>query len=49
MIAIFDAGMFSLFSDASKLVVEVLSELEENDVDKWLDRIIDAVQKQPCK
>jgi len=29
--------------------VEVFSQVEEDEFQEWLDKVIDIVQKQPCK
>ena len=36
-------------SEASKYLIEVLSEVHKRDLDKWIQKIIEIVQKQPCK
>ena len=37
----------SLQSEASRFLGDVLSTVSEQDLDGWLDRIIESVQKQP--
>lgn len=39
---------FSL-SEASRYLVEVFSQVDEDEFQEWLDKIIEIVQKQPCK
>ena len=36
-------------SEASKYLVDVLLPISEAEQEDWLDRIIDIIQKQPCK
>ncbi|XP_057308623.1 DNA polymerase epsilon subunit 2-like [Hydractinia symbiolongicarpus] len=49
VVTAFKINGLSLRSEASKLLVEVLSEVDHNELDGWLERIIDCVQKQPLK
>lgn len=39
----------SIKSDASKYLTEVLSHLKKSDLEVWLERIIESVQKQPLE
>ena len=36
-------------SEASRYLVEILTPVEDEDRNEWLDKIIEIVQKQPCK
>ena len=47
IVSAFKINGLSLRSDASSLLVDVLSEVENEDFRKWLEKIIDTVQKQP--
>lgn len=39
----------SKFSDASRFLGDVLSTVNERELETWLDKIIESVQKQPRK
>jgi hypothetical protein len=39
----------SLRREAAKVLVDVLNPVSDGEVDIWLDKIIDSIQKQPCK
>ena len=45
----FKMNGLSLRSDASKYLVEALSPLKRSEVEIWLERIIESVQKQPLE
>jgi len=47
IVSAFKINGLSLRSEASSLLVEVLSEVEAGDFQKWLQKVIDTVQKQP--
>ena len=38
-----------IFSEASRYLVEILTPVDDEDKNEWLDKIIEIVQKQPCK
>ena len=40
---------FLIISEASRYLVEVLAPVDDEDRNEWLDKIIEIVQKQPCK
>lgn len=42
------ASVFN-FSEATRYLVEVFSQVDEADCQEWLDKIIEIIQKQPCK
>lgn len=37
------------FSEASKYLIEVFTHVEESERDEILDKMIEIIQKQPCK
>jgi len=49
IISTFKLNGLSLRSEASKILIEVLSEVDKGDLTEWLEKIIDAVQKQSLK
>lgn len=47
IVSAFKMNGLSLRSEASALLLEVLSEVDNEDFQKWLQKLIDTVQKQP--
>jgi DNA polymerases epsilon N terminal len=46
----FDVGfLFCLCSEATGFLVEVLTPVDEDDRERCIDQLIEAIQKQPCK
>ena len=41
--------VFHFISEATKYLVEILTPVDDEDRAAWIDRLIEAVQKQPCK
>jgi len=46
--ALLFTGVFSIFSEANKYLVEVLTSSDEGDRTENIERLIEAIQKQPC-
>lgn len=47
VVSTFKLNGLSIRSEASKLLIEVLSEVKRKDLEKWIEKIIEIVQKQP--
>ena len=47
IVSVFKLHGLSLKTDATKFLTEVLSPLTEVELEDWLDKIVEGVQKQP--
>eukprot|EP00794_Sanderia_malayensis_P000497 gene497-1143_t len=49
VISAFKIHGLSLRSDASRYLIEVLSQVKKSELSSWIERVIEGVQKQPLK
>ena len=49
IVSAFKLNGLSLKSEATKFLTDVLSSISEEELDDWLDKIVEATQKQPLK